>query len=62
MRVCRDEASFAPSLQSAKNEAEAAFKNASVYLEKFIDKPKHVEVQILADHHGHVVHLWDSDC
>ncbi len=62
MRVSRDESSFAASLQSAKNEAEAAFKNSSVYLEKFIDKPKHVEVQILADNHGNVVHCWDRDC
>ena len=62
MRVSRDESTFAASLQSAKNEAEAAFKNSSVYLEKFIDKPKHVEVQILADNHGNVLHCWDRDC
>jgi acetyl-CoA carboxylase biotin carboxylase subunit len=62
MRVSRDESTFAASLQSAKNEAEAAFKNSSVYLEKFIDKPRHVEVQILADTHGNVVHCWDRDC
>jgi acetyl-CoA carboxylase biotin carboxylase subunit len=62
MRVVRDEASLAQSLQAARNEAEAAFKNSSVYLEKFIDRPRHVEVQILADGHGHVVHCWDRDC
>jgi acetyl-CoA carboxylase biotin carboxylase subunit len=62
MRVVRDEASFVAALQAARNEAEAAFKNASVYLEKFIDRPRHVEVQILADNHGHVVHCWDRDC
>src|SRR6201996_5425961 len=62
MRIVRDEASFLPALQSAKNEAEAAFKNSSVYLEKFIDRPRHVEVQILADSHGNVVHCWDRDC
>ena len=49
MRVCRDESTLVASLQAARNEAEAAFKNASVYLEKFIDRPRHVEVQILAD-------------
>src|SRR6185437_13752513 len=38
------------------------FKNPSVYLEKFIDRPRHVEVQILADSHGNVVHCWDRDC
>ncbi len=62
MRVVRDEATFASALQSARNEAEAAFKNPSVYLEKFIDRPRHVEVQILADSHGNVVHCWDRDC
>ena len=62
MRVCRDESTLASSLQAARNEAENAFKNPSVYLEKFIDRPRHVEVQILADAHGNVVHCWDRDC
>jgi acetyl-CoA carboxylase, biotin carboxylase subunit len=62
MRVCRDESNLAAALQAARNEAEAAFKNASVYLEKFIDRPRHVEVQILADAHGQIVHCWDRDC
>ena len=62
MRVCREEATLASSIQSARNEADAAFKNPSVYLEKFIDRPKHIEVQILADSHGNVVHCWDRDC
>jgi acetyl-CoA carboxylase biotin carboxylase subunit len=62
MRVCRDESSLVSSLQSARNEAEASFRNSSVYLEKFIDRPRHVEVQILADNHGNVVHCWDRDC
>jgi acetyl-CoA carboxylase biotin carboxylase subunit len=62
MRVCRGEASFVNALQAARAEAGAAFKDPSVYLEKFIDRPRHVEVQILADTHGHVVHCWDRDC
>ena len=62
MRVCRDEAHLAAALQAARNEAEAAFKNASVYIEKFIDRPRHVEVQILADTHGQIVYCWDRDC
>ncbi|MEJ7640306.1 MAG: ATP-grasp domain-containing protein, partial [Singulisphaera sp.] len=62
MRVCREEESLVGALQAARNEAEAAFKNPSVYLEKFIDRPRHVEVQILADSHGNVVHCWDRDC
>ena len=49
-------------LQTASSEAEAAFKNASIYLEKFIDRPRHVEVQILADSHGEIVSCWDRDC
>ena len=62
MRVVRDEASFTSSSRAARTEAEAAFKNPSVYLEKFIDKPRHVEIQILADNFGNVVHCWDRDC
>ena len=62
MRVCREEATLAASVRAARNEADAAFKNPSVYLEKFIDRPRHVEVQILADSHGNVVHCWDRDC
>jgi acetyl-CoA carboxylase biotin carboxylase subunit len=62
MRVCREEAGLAAALRAARTEAEAAFKNPSVYLEKFIDRPRHVEIQILADGHGNVVHCWDRDC
>ncbi len=62
MRVCRDESNLVASLQAARNEAEASFKNPSIYLEMYVDRPRHVEVQILADAHGHVVHLWDRDC
>jgi acetyl-CoA carboxylase, biotin carboxylase subunit len=62
MRVCHDESTLVALIQSARSEADAAFKNASVYLEKFIDRPRHVEVQILADNHGNVVHCWDRDC
>ena len=48
--------------KAAQGEAEAAFGNAGLYMEKFIDKPRHVEVQILADKHGNVVHLGERDC
>ncbi len=48
--------------KAAQGEAEAAFGNAGLYLEKFIDRPRHVEVQILADRHGNVVHLGERDC
>jgi acetyl-CoA carboxylase biotin carboxylase subunit len=62
MRVCRSEAGLIAALAMARNEAAAAFKNPSIYLEKFLDRPRHVEVQILADGHGNVVHCWDRDC
>jgi len=62
MRVCREESTLAAALQSARNEADAAFRNPSVYLEKYIDRPRHVEVQILADTQGNVIHCWDRDC
>jgi acetyl-CoA carboxylase, biotin carboxylase subunit len=62
MRVCRDESTLTASLQTARNEAEAAFKNPSIYLEKFIDRPRHIEIQILGDSHGNIVHCWDRDC
>src|SRR6478736_6057903 len=48
--------------EAARTEAEAAFRDGSVYLEKFIDRPRHVEVQLLADAHGNCIHLWERDC
>jgi len=62
MRVARNDISLKSGLKAAANEAEKAFNNAGVYLEKFIEKPRHVEVQILADNHGKVLHLWERDC
>ncbi|MBD3674275.1 MAG: acetyl-CoA carboxylase biotin carboxylase subunit [Planctomycetaceae bacterium] len=62
MRVARNDISLKAGLKAAANEAEKAFNNAGVYLEKFIEKPRHVEVQILADNHGKVLHLWERDC
>src|SRR5438309_2142109 len=62
MRVARNDISLQSGLKSARQEAEKAFKDGSVYLEKYIDQPRHVEVQILADRHGHVLHLWERDC
>lgn len=49
-------------LQAAQGEAEAAFGNSGVYLEKFIERPRHIEFQILADHYGNVIHLGERDC
>jgi acetyl-CoA carboxylase biotin carboxylase subunit len=62
MRVCREESELLNALNQARIEAEAAFKDPSVYLEKYLDRPRHVEVQLLADTHGNCVHLWERDC
>ncbi len=62
MRVARDEPSLKSGLHSARREAESAFKDGSVYLERYIDRPRHVEVQLFGDRHGNVVHLWERDC
>src|SRR5438128_11203807 len=62
MRVARNDISLQAGLKAARQEAEKAFKDGSVYLEKYIDQPRHVEVQILADRQGNVVHLWERDC
>jgi acetyl-CoA carboxylase biotin carboxylase subunit len=62
MRVARNDISLQAGLKAAQQEAEKAFKDGSVYLEKYIEQPRHVEVQILADQHGSVVHLWERDC
>jgi acetyl-CoA carboxylase biotin carboxylase subunit len=62
MRVARDDASLRAGVSSARQEAEKAFKDGSVYLEKYIEQPRHVEVQIIADRHGNAVHLFERDC
>jgi len=62
MRIARNDISLQSGLKSARQEAEKAFNDGSVYLEKYVEQPRHVEVQILADRHGNVVHLWERDC
>jgi acetyl-CoA carboxylase biotin carboxylase subunit len=62
MRVAHNDHGLRTGLVSARQEAEAAFKDGSVYLEKYIDRPRHVEVQLLGDRHGNVVHLWEREC
>jgi acetyl-CoA carboxylase biotin carboxylase subunit len=62
MRVARNDVSLQSGLKAARQEAENAFKDGSVYLEKYIEQPRHVEVQILADRHGNIVHLFERDC
>ncbi|MDZ4658661.1 MAG: acetyl-CoA carboxylase biotin carboxylase subunit [Bythopirellula sp.] len=62
MRVAANDLTLKSAFQQARTEAEAAFGNGAVYLEKYIEQPRHVEVQVLADHHGNVLHLWERDC
>ena len=62
MRVVREEAELKESLELTRAEAQAAFGNGAVYLEKFLDHPRHIEFQVLADAHGEVIHLAERDC
>ncbi|MBP0022361.1 MAG: acetyl-CoA carboxylase biotin carboxylase subunit [Cyanobacteria bacterium SBLK] len=62
MRLVREESDLVRLFQAAQGEAEAAFGNAGIYLEKFLECPRHVEIQILADSHGNVIHLGERDC
>ncbi|XGV99373.1 MAG: acetyl-CoA carboxylase biotin carboxylase subunit [Leptolyngbya sp. BL-A-14] len=62
MRLVRDESDLAKLFAAAQGEAEAAFGNPGVYLEKFVQKPRHIEFQILADMHGNVIHLGEREC
>ena len=62
MRLVRDESELPKLFQAAQGEAEAAFGNAGVYMEKFIERPRHIEFQILADSHGNVIHLGEREC
>ena len=62
MRVAHNEGDLRKALQIASNEAEAAFGDSSVYLEKYIEEPRHIEVQVMADRHGNIIHLGERDC
>ncbi|HSZ57431.1 MAG TPA: acetyl-CoA carboxylase biotin carboxylase subunit [Tepidisphaeraceae bacterium] len=62
MRVAHNDVSLQGGLRQAQAEAENAFKNSAVYIEKFIEFGRHVEVQVLADRHGNALHLWERDC
>ncbi|MEO0586436.1 MAG: acetyl-CoA carboxylase biotin carboxylase subunit [Planctomycetota bacterium] len=62
MRVANNDMSLRSGLNAARAEAEAAFGDGTVYIEKFIDKAQHVEVQVLGDTHGNVIHLYERDC
>lgn len=62
MRVVHTEAALLNSVSMTKSEAQAAFGNSVVYMEKFLEKPRHIEIQVLADKHKNTVHLWERDC
>jgi len=62
MRVAMNDLALKSALQQAQAEAEAAFGSAEIYLEKYIEQPRHVEVQVIADLHGNAIHLWERDC
>lgn len=62
MRVARNDISLKTGFKQAALEADKAFGNPGVYIEKYVENPRHVEVQIIADMHGEVVHLWERDC
>jgi acetyl-CoA carboxylase, biotin carboxylase subunit len=62
MRVVRSEAEMPSAFSTARNEAQQAFGVPDVYLEKFIERPRHIEFQVLGDKHGHVMHLGEREC
>lgn len=62
MRLVKKDADFSEAVQSAAREAKAAFNDASIYIEKFVEEPRHIEFQILADAYGNIVHLGEREC
>ncbi|REI03051.1 pyruvate carboxylase [Staphylococcus felis] len=62
MRIVRQESELEEAFERAKSEAQKSFGNSEVYVEKYIDQPKHIEVQIIGDTHGNVIHLYERDC
>ncbi|MFQ3622717.1 MAG: acetyl-CoA carboxylase biotin carboxylase subunit [Acetobacteraceae bacterium] len=62
MKVARTAGELAEAFRVARAEAKAAFGNDAVYIEKYLDRPRHIELQVLADHHGSVVHFGERDC
>lgn len=62
MSVVRRESQLAEALAYTRSEAESSFGDSRIYLEKYLAHPRHIEIQVLADHHGNAIHLWERDC
>ena len=62
MRIVRQESDLKANLETAQAEALAAFKNGAVYIERYIERPRHIEIQVLADEHGNCIHLGEREC
>ena len=62
MRIVRSEGELESNLETAQAEALAAFKNGAVYIERYIERPRHIEIQVLADEHGNCIHLGEREC
>ena len=62
MRICHNDVRLVGAFLTAQREAEAAFGSPNVYIEKCMEEPRHVEIQLLGDSHGHVIHLGERDC
>jgi acetyl-CoA carboxylase biotin carboxylase subunit len=62
MRIVRTEEELAGNLELAQSEALSAFKNGAVYIERYIERPRHIEIQVLADEHGNCIHLGEREC
>jgi acetyl-CoA carboxylase, biotin carboxylase subunit len=62
MRIVRSEDELETNLETAQSEALAAFKNGAVYIERYIERPRHIEIQVIADEHGNCIHLGEREC
>ena len=62
MKVARTEKELENAVRTAKTEAKAAFGDDAVYIEKYLERPRHIEIQVISDAHGNVCHLWERDC
>jgi acetyl-CoA carboxylase biotin carboxylase subunit len=62
MRVVHSEAALLNAISLTRSEAQSAFNNSCVYMEKYLEQPRHIEIQVLVDHHGNAVHLGERDC